>query len=367
MCDHSRLPIQCVLAPYMTDALRQENQQWVTELEKIMEEYRLARNEKRPSAGADDLAGRSNAAAGRRWGVYHHQEAGLFRLEGDGQRGDEDIDLVYSYLEVVHDFLETLFGQNSMDGAGLPVHAFVRWRPPSGIRYPNASWLPHDDRRGIMIFGEGDDKYFAPFSRDLTIFAHEYAHGLIQFNGGLAYQGEAGALNESFADVFATLVLQYSQDQTVHQASWLIGENVLNKIGTTKTMGLRSLMAPGTAYLHPRLGHDPQPWHMKWYDPGESVHYNSGIPNHAFYLLAYRLGGRSWERAGHIWFRTLQTLKTDPQPDLTIREWAIRTVRTADALRRADPRRFNRRTVPYTIAAWQNVGVELDKKEIWPS
>jgi Zn-dependent metalloprotease len=36
------------------------------------------------------------------------------------------------------------------------------------------------------------------------------------------------------------------------------------------------------------------------------VHINSGIPNHAFYLLATALGGRSWEAAGHIWFGALK-------------------------------------------------------------
>jgi len=69
--------------------------------------------------------------------------------------------------------------------------------------------------------------------------------------GGLRYEGEAGAPNESFADVFATMVLQHSLNQTVYQASWLIGEKVLKSEskGRAKKMGLRSLLAPGTAYI----------------------------------------------------------------------------------------------------------------------
>ena len=31
------------------------------------------------------------------------------------------------------------------------------------------------------------------------------------------------------------------------------------------------------------------------------MHINSGIPNHAFYLIATRLRGYSWEKAGQIW------------------------------------------------------------------
>jgi Zn-dependent metalloprotease len=32
---------------------------------------------------------------------------------------------------------------------------------------------------------------------------------------------------------------------------------------------------------------------------------NSGIPGHAFYLLATKLGGYAWEKAGMIWYRAL--------------------------------------------------------------
>jgi Zn-dependent metalloprotease len=37
------------------------------------------------------------------------------------------------------------------------------------------------------------------------------------------------------------------------------------------------------------------------------VHINSGIPNHAFYLVATALGGNAWEKAGRIWYTTLTT------------------------------------------------------------
>jgi hypothetical protein len=40
------------------------------------------------------------------------------------------------------------------------------------------------------------------------------------------------------------------------------------------------------------------------------VHYNSGIPNHAFYLAALAIGKPSWETAAKIWYITLtQRLK----------------------------------------------------------
>jgi Zn-dependent metalloprotease len=73
---------------------------------------------------------------------------------------------------------------------------------------------------------------------------------------------------------------------------------------------LYSLAAPGTAYDDPELGKDPQPVHMRDYvntrEDSGGVHTNSGIPNRAFYLIATALGGYAWEKAGRIWYATVQ-------------------------------------------------------------
>jgi Zn-dependent metalloprotease len=69
------------------------------------------------------------------------------------------------------------------------------------------------------------------------------------------------------------------------------------------------MKAPGTAYDDPKLGKDPQPATMAGYvhtaEDNGGVHTNSGIPNHAFYLVAVGIGGNSWEKAGQIWYDTL--------------------------------------------------------------
>jgi Zn-dependent metalloprotease len=111
-------------------------------------------------------------------------------------------------------------------------------------------------------------------------------------------------LNESFSDVFGSLVKQYKLNQTADQADWLIGQGLFT--ANVKGIALRSMKAPGTAYDDPVLGKDPQPATMAGYvnstqDNG-GVHINSGIPNHAFYLLARTLGGYAWEKAGKIWY-----------------------------------------------------------------
>ena len=44
--------------------------------------------------------------------------------------------------------------------------------------------------------------------------------------------------------------------------------------------------------------HDDQPADMDGYVDGGDVHTNSGIPNHAFYVVATTLGGNAWDAAG---------------------------------------------------------------------
>ena len=79
------------------------------------------------------------------------------------------------------------------------------------------------------------------------------------------------------------------------------------------------MKAPGKAYDDPQMGgKDPQPTHIGYYvdsprsrsDHG-GVHINSGIPNHAFYLVAKQLGGNAWEDAGTIWYQAMLHLGLD--------------------------------------------------------
>ena len=44
---------------------------------------------------------------------------------------------------------------------------------------------------------------------------HELTHGITQYERALEYDGQAGALNESFSDVFGSLIKQYKLKQNV--------------------------------------------------------------------------------------------------------------------------------------------------------
>jgi Zn-dependent metalloprotease len=128
-------------------------------------------------------------------------------------------------------------------------------------------------------------------------------------------------LNESFSDVFGSMVKQFTLNQKVDKADWLIGEGLLTDQVQSGDPdhgpALRSMLKPGTAFNDPVFGKDPQPGNMSGYVPGQSdnggVHTNSGIPNRAFALAAMNIGGYSWKGAGQVWYQTLLRLQPEAQ------------------------------------------------------
>lgn len=108
---------------------------------------------------------------------------------------------------------------------------------------------------------------------------------MTEYNSDLIYQGESGALNESFSDIMATAremtYAEVGQPGTCSPGEvlcpdWLIGEDF-----DLNGDGFRNMADPEA---------DGHPAHYSERYTGTSdnggVHWNSGIPNHAFYLLA---------------------------------------------------------------------------------
>lgn len=228
----------------------------------------------------------------------------VVRREGDPATKDTEVDEAYKFSGHVHDFYRKIFNRNSIDDQGLLLKSSVRYREDAAEPYNNAFWWQQQ-----MAYGDGDGIVFKRFTAALDVVGHELSHGVVEFTANLVYQAEPGALNESFADVFGSLIKQWQKKQTVNQADWLIGDALIHPASTRTA--LRSMKAPGTAYQNdPHLGSDPQPAHMDDKYTGfrdrQGVHINSGIPNHAFYTTAMKLGGYAWEKAGLIWYDALQ-------------------------------------------------------------
>lgn len=101
------------------------------------------------------------------------------------------------YANVVYNYYKNTHGRNSYDGKGSPIYSTVHY----DRNYNNAFWNGE-----AMFYGDGDGYTFGPFSQANDIVAHELTHAVTQETAGLVYEGQSGALNESFSDVFGYFV-----------------------------------------------------------------------------------------------------------------------------------------------------------------
>jgi Zn-dependent metalloprotease len=236
-----------------------------------------------------------------RHGSFQSLPGTLVRAEGARATKDAAVDEAYTHSGATYDFYKRVFGRNSLDGRGMSLISSVHL----GRRYNNAFWTGQQ-----MAYGDGDGSLFVRFTRALDVVGHELTHGVVAHTCNLEYRDEPGALNEHFADVMGALVRQWRRKQDAASADWRVGVDIMGP-GTTAAC-LRTFEAGLAFEDDPWLGTDPQPKHLrdkyKGGDDNGGVHINSGIPNHAFYLVARALGGRAWERAGRIWYKSLVAL-----------------------------------------------------------
>lgn len=265
------------------------------------------------------------------------------RGEGDEAVGDATVNRAYAGLGATFELYLNAYGRDSIDGDGLPLDASVHYDE----KYNNAFWNGEQ-----MVFGDGDGEIFLDFTIPVDVIGHELTHGVTQHTANLTYFGQPGALNESVSDVFGSLIKQYALGQSAAEADWLIGAGLLAPSVTGQA--LRSMKAPGTAYDDDVLGKDPQPATMDDYvttgrDNG-GVHLNSGIPNHAFFLVADALGGHAWERAGQIWYDVLTGGRLPAQA--LFKDFAALT------LSAARDRFGDGEEAQAVLKAWEQVGVD---------
>ncbi len=147
-------------------------------------------------------------------------------------------------MEKTYDFYLSVFNRNSYDGNESTIKQYVN--PPTlQSQYgndPNNSFaLPSP--YNFMQYGMGDGQFMNPVVA-LDIVGHEYTHMVVASNGngGLTYQGESGALNESFADIFGTCI----EFNSGNDPNWLIGEDVM-----VSAPNLRSMSNPNSGYICP--------------------------------------------------------------------------------------------------------------------
>ena len=194
----------------------------------------------------------------------------LVRSEGDGPTGDQDVDNAHDFAGDTYDYYWNTHGRDSYDDQGATLVSTANY----GTNYQNAFW-----NGAQMVYG--DD--FAVND----VVAHELTHAVTERTAALEYRWQAGALSESFSDIFGAMV---------DRDDWLMGEDLPDSVLGGRE-AIRDMADPA------RFG---QPAHTgDWVETcsdNEGVHTNSGIPNKAYYNIATDVGK---DKAERIFYRIL--------------------------------------------------------------
>jgi bacillolysin len=190
------------------------------------------------------------------------------------------------YADVTDNYYQDIFSRNSLDDQGMHMVSTAHFSKD----YNNAFWNGQQ-----VTYGDGDGTVtFRELSGGLDVATHEFTHGVTEFTSGLIYRDESGALNEAFSDMLGNSSEFYAQTNGLDPAArpdWQIGEDVY----------LPQDVAPGFRNMaDPAEDGDPDHYSERYTKNQDSggVHINSGIPNHAYYLLVN--GGRNaGEARGH--------------------------------------------------------------------
>ncbi|MGZ3459272.1 MAG: M4 family metallopeptidase, partial [Archangium sp.] len=269
----------------------------------------------------------------------------LIRSEGGGLAADSTVNTNYDMLGKTYDCYMNLFNRDSYNGAGATLVSSVHYLS----NYDNAGW---DLTRKQMEYGDGDGVQWGNFVNSLDVTAHEITHGVTQATSNLTYSGESGALNESMSDIMGNVCEWYQNGQVVSSNTWKLAEDIYT---------------PGTANDAFRYMNDPQldgqsyDYYDQNFSAAHDVHYNSGIPNLAFYLLSQGgthprgkssivVSGIGIAKAAQIFYRA-NTVLLYGKPNATFTDAKLATEQAAAQLG------YSTADVASVTAAWQAVGV----------
>ena len=170
--------------------------------------------------------------------------------------------------EMTYDYFKLVHNRNSIDNKGFKLINYVHWDKA----WYNASWNGQ-----FMRYGDGTGSK-KPLTT-LDIGGHEMVHGLTGNSAKLVYQGESGALNESFSDIFGNAVEIYAKPTV---AKWLMGEDI---------GAIRDMKTPN-AFTDPDTYQGTYWASLTGADQG-GVHTNSGVQNYWFYILTEGATGKN--------------------------------------------------------------------------
>jgi Zn-dependent metalloprotease len=202
---------------------------------------------------------------------------GLVSFFNSSYKNDQDAVQGLAYIKNIYSFFHENFNRHSYDDDYSPIDLYIH-----STYNPIARWSAACELIEVESGKVGFD-----------VLAHEFTHGVIDDTSQLVYALQAGALNESYADILAAIADQEREESLEKKTDWLVGEEL-----TDGSSAIRDLSNPGMDTDPPNQpDHMTKPFKPKTCDPPildapakcndyGGVHKNSGIPNITAFLMS---------------------------------------------------------------------------------
>lgn len=231
----------------------------------------------------------------------------------DSLKGDVILSEAYPTLynfEITYDYYNNILGRNSYDNNGaeiiVNINAHYNTLSLGENVYNNGSW---NGTIQEFVIGTSDG---VSYGVGLDIIAHEFTHSVSGNIVGLIYNGETGALNEAYSDIMGNLI---------EGKNWTLGEDLKTARDMARPNDYEDPAIKGEKYYFPD---DEEFYNEEWraemfvaqekkgikldkwqdWDYG-GVHNNSGVPNHAAYLMYENGAFESREQMAKVWYNSL--------------------------------------------------------------
>ena len=171
------------------------------------------------------------------------------------------------------------------------------------VRFPEPVANSFGKRCILAVYGDNSNN--KSLSSSETIVAHEFYHGITAFRVGFSDENQAGALCESYSDIFAILFKNRDVND-IQNWNWNIGTEI-NDLSSDEIRDLSNPRASNQAMI------------MEEYSEGATSRYNSGIHNYAAHIIISRLlsnqeGSSQYtltvDKLVKIFYNALETLPT---------------------------------------------------------
>jgi bacillolysin len=174
---------------------------------------------------------------------------------------------VHWALQKIYDHLNDSYGYDSFNDNGFAIDANIHYG--TGTQKDNAGWIPALD---VLIFGDGYVDFRPVASLDAV--AHEYGHGITDFQIGWGLTGDPRAFSEGLSDIWGAIMEYRINPGSV----WKIGEQIDLDYDC-----LRNIQSTNNTYARMKIADTYSS--TQYNEDEEDFYVRSGVFSHWFYLL----------------------------------------------------------------------------------